>query len=125
MYKRLFKPVSVRKCYNLLPVVETNKNLVAKSTNLTTVKFLSPYDRILKPTAEEVPCSEHFNAKFRTLDGHWIAVSSEGIQTTSAPNPKLKWLDIEFGTPDSLDKLLWDIDQGIYKWESIEEYKNC
>lgn len=68
--KRLFEPMSLRKCYNLLPVVETNRNLVAESTNLTTLQFLSQYDRILQPTAEEVPCSEYFNAKFRTLDTH-------------------------------------------------------
>ena len=78
--KRLFKPISLKKCYNFLPVVETNRNLVAESTNTTKIKFLSPYDRILQPTAAEIPCSEYFNARFRTLDNHWMAHSSRAYK---------------------------------------------
>ena len=93
---------------------ETNRSLVAESTNTTAIKLLSPYDRILQPTAAEIPFFEYLNAKFRALHSQRIAHSSRGTQTTSPSNPKLKWLDIEFGAPDTFNKVFWDIYRGLY-----------
>ena len=111
--KRLFRPVGMdnKKCYASLSVLETTKQLTTTETNTTAIKFLSPYDRILQPSAPEVPCCEFFTAKFKTVNNNWIASTLTGIQRTAPPNSKLKWLDMGYGTPDTLDKVMFDIDK--------------
>ena len=82
--QKILQPVDLgnKKCYNSLAVMETNQDLTPLQERK--VFFLSAHERILSPTAAEIPCSDQFAPKFKTADNTWISQTRNGIQKNKA-----------------------------------------
>ena len=120
--KALFTPVKVHdeNCYNALPVVQLNKELVPITGE---VLFMTPYDRLITPVANQIPCSEVFTPKYRTVTNNWIAYSqSQGIMKVKKPISQMSWIGNEFKSVDLNSKDI-NFQEGIYSYKKIEKYE--
>ena len=122
--KVLFSPVKIegKNCYDALPVVQLNKDLVPINGELL---FMTPYDRLIVPVANQIPCSEIFASKYRTITNDWIAYSSSypnGIMKVKKPIAQMSWIGNEFERI-KLDVENIDFQEGIYSYKKIEKYE--
>ena len=120
--KALFSPVKMEEenCYNALPVVQLSKELVPITGE---VLFLTPYDRLVIPVANKIPCSEVFTPKYRTVTNNWIAYSqSQGIMKVKKPISQMSWIGNEFKSVDLNSKDI-NFQEGVYSYKKIEKYE--
>ena len=62
--------------------------------------FLTPHSRVLTSVGIEIPFSNNFDPKFKTISGKWISYTSNGVMDTVAPVSKLVWEDkMKFNDP--------------------------
>ena len=120
--KVILRPVEPKngKCYNLMPVTQINPDFTSINEE---VLFLTPHDRIIMPTAEEIPCSNFFATKFSTIDNEWIALTKTGIIKTTPPEKQIKWLTMDWKIKDDIKQISFDIDSGLYSFDKVEGFE--
>ena len=103
-----------------MPVTQINPDFTSINEE---VLFLTPHDRIIMPTAEEIPCSNFFATKFSTIDNEWIALTKTGIIKTTPPEKQIKWLTMDWKIKDDIKQISFDIDSGLYSFDKVEGFE--
>ena len=88
------------------------------------IHFLSPYDRLISPTSNTVPCSDRFGIKYKTLKGGWIAYSLNGIIKAKNPDSKNSFSDEFNFTPIYYNDSKIKFEEGIYSYDKIKSYED-
>ena len=81
--------------------------------------LLTPHSRIITNVGIEIPCSELLMTKFKIYTGNWIAYTKDGIQVTVPPKKSSWSKDIDINI-DAI-KIFFDIDKGLYSFDTIDE----
>ena len=107
-----------------LPVQELNSDFLPV-THLNHTKFLTPTDRILTPFPIVTPCSKYFVPKFKSTSGKFIAYTRNGVEKVKPPDSMIDW-DVDTGSFYTLDDIAiisLDVGQGLYDFNTVEEYE--
>ena len=122
--KKLLQPIALNngECYQNLPVMEVSKDLTPLH-NRNHTKFITPYDHLLVPYGVVVPCSDYFFAKFKLITGKWMAYTANGIIESTPPSTQLNWLDNNHTYFEDMQKIKFDVDQGLYDFSTIKNYE--
>ena len=99
----------------------SNREFIPQA-NPNSTMFLTPHSRIITNVRIEVPCSDIFITKFKSITRNWISYTKDGIQDTVPPK-KFSWSkDIDISLPSSKN-ISFIIDKGLYSFslQLIEE----